>query len=181
MCPDVQPGPEDPDADCMRRLREEDAAAFSELVARYQQEILNFFHRLGVHQDGEDLVQATFLKVYRHRRRYRPRAKFRTWLYTIARRVWIDHVRQSVRRRARMQRLAEDPSLRAVPASDPPEREVQVRQALDRLPEKLKLVVVMSVYQDMKYQEIGEALGIPEGTVKSRMHLAMRQLKEWLS
>lgn len=150
--------------------------AFAPLVRKYQQSLVNFFRRLGVYTDAEDLVQETFLKVYRHRKRYRATAKFSTFLYRVARNVWVDWCRKIGRRRNLVEKLEKEAA--QSPEQQSPDAAMDVREAVAALPEKLRMVVVLSIYQGLKYEEIARVLGIPTGTVKSRMHLAMRHLKE---
>lgn len=168
------------DIELMLRFRDGDEGAFATLVTRYQDELLNLFRRMGVHHHAEDLVQDTFVKVYRWRERYSPRASFRTFLYTVARNVGADHWRRTARKEP--DAAAERPEEIPAPGDEGVAREMRldVQTALEGLPPKLREVVVLSTYQGLTYEEIGRLLGIPEGTVKSRMFLAMRQLKEAL-
>ena len=78
-----------------------DRDAFELLVRRHHQPLLNFFLRMGVDRDAEDLVQQTFIRLYNYRQRYRPSAKFTTFLYLLARQVWVDELRRRGRRGCR--------------------------------------------------------------------------------
>jgi len=169
---------EKPD-DCTLMLRAcaGDQQAFAAIVGRHQKSLLNFFHRCGVYNDAEDLVQQTFLRLYRYRDRYTANAKLTTFLYLLARQVWIDEVRRRTRVERLRDSLAAEPEALTQPASQPERGRMDLDAALDRLPEGLRLVVVMAIYQDMPYAEIATALGIPEGTVKSRMFNALRLLR----
>ncbi len=168
-----------------RVRREDDRDAFSVLVERYQTILLNFFIRSGVGYDGEDLVQLTFLRLYRYREKYRPSAKFTTFLFMMANQVWIDELRK----RRRQQKLTDELTLQPEQLSytDPvePHREVEARvdltRALATLPVGLRQVVELGVYQDLPYAEIAEILRIPVGTVKSRMFNALAKLKACLT
>ena len=139
--------------------------------------LLNFFWRQGVsHFEGEDLVQETYLRLWKYRREYEPTAKLSTFLFLLARQVRVDALRRRTRRESREGRWG-----REQPVSQPPaaacERE-DVRWALARLSEPLRDVVELGVFQDLPYAEIAKILGVPVGTVKSRMSNAIRKLKE---
>ena len=171
------------DADLMARVRDDDRDAFAVLVRRHQKMLLNFFARSGVQYDCEDLVQQTFLRLYRYRTRYAPTAKFTTFLFLLARQVWIDELR----RRKRQERLAGALAAEPHPEHAAPEAAdagasggLDLQQALAALPEGLRLVVELGVYQDLPYAAIAEILKIPEGTVKSRMFNALRSLRAFL-
>jgi RNA polymerase sigma-70 factor (ECF subfamily) len=175
-----EPDAEIQDQDLMERVRSGDQDAFAVLIRRHQQSVLNFFRRLGAYSNAEDLAQETFLRVFRYRFKYKPVAKFTTFLYTLARHAWADGLRKAMRHAAIAERVANE-----LPASDDgamgrTRAAMDTQMALEKLSEKLRVVVVMSMYQGMKYEEISEILDIPSGTVKSRMFTALNQLKEIL-
>lgn len=169
------------DREWMKRAAQGDKDAFGCLVEKYQQRLLNFFLRLGVSSDVEDLVQESFLRVYRYRDRYKPTAKFTTFLYTVARSACLDRARK----RGRFAALQDAYGQHLVTEQQVADRQNQaqrpdIRAALDRLPPKLREVLVLSVYEEMKYHEIAAVLDIPEGTVKSRVHTAVAELRNLL-
>jgi RNA polymerase sigma-70 factor (ECF subfamily) len=165
------------DVDLMALVKEGRQSAFSELVRRYQQPLLNFFRRMGVYNDAEDLVQETFVRLFKYRLRYKAKGKFSTFLYMMARQIWIDYLRKRTRRQELAKDLQEKDIDEAASRSKDEKKRAAVREAIEALPERMRLVVVMSVYQGLKYQEIAEILEVPEGTVKSRMFHALRNLK----
>lgn len=170
----------DPDVALMLRVGSGDEAAFAALVHRHQQPLLNFFARMGAATDGDDLVQETFVRLYRYRAHYRPAARFVTFLYHLARHVWADRGRK-LGRYKRLVTAWEAESLGDGPSAPPcPGRTMDVQAALDRLSPKLREVIVLNVYQGLRYQEVADVLGIPLGTVKSRINLALAALKESL-
>ncbi len=174
------PTPADPDVALMLRIRDGDEAAFSELMTGYEKKVLNFFLRLGVQYDAEDLAQQTFLRLYRYRYRYQPRAKVSTFLFLLARQVWIDELRKRTRRKKLTDSVALETAGNVAPsaADEVASRDVaDVQKALAQLPEAMRLVVELGVYQELPYSEIAEILEIPEGTVKSRMFNALSQLR----
>lgn len=172
-----------PDTELMRRAgTADDEAAFAVLVERYQNILLNLFLRKGIsYVDGEDLAQRTFLRLWRYRAKYSPQAKFTTFLFMLAMQEATDFFRASQRRRnledgfaAEIEVAADErrPDAGVAPQDD------DVRRAVARLPEGLRDVVELGVFQDLPYAEVAETLGIPKGTVKSRMFHALKKLKE---
>lgn len=155
--------------------------AFASLVQRHQRPLMNFFRRMGDYTGTEDLTQETFIRLYKCRERYHPNAKFTTFLYTLARRTWIDHRRRTGRREAAYEAFAGEMDVR-LDAGTGSEREMhhRVRAALGELSEDMRACVIMSVYQGFKYEEIARMMDVPLGTVKTRVFNAMRKLKEAL-
>jgi len=166
------------DAALMALARTDDRGAFAALVARHQKKLLNYFRRSGVQYDAEDLVQQTFLRLYRYRNRYTPRAKFTTFLFLMARQVWIDELRKRKRAERLADALAAEPEPAAGVGTAPPQgARLDVAQAVAALPEAMRQVVELGIYQDLPYAEIARILSIPAGTVKSRMFNAIRLLR----
>lgn len=168
----------DPDAPLMKLIVKGDLKAFEELVARWQVRLMNFFLRCGVQNDAEDLTQQTFLRIYRYRDRYRATARVSTFLYLIARQVWVDHWRK----RQRLARTADAFSAEIeIAAADfeSPENPLllDLPAALDQLSPALREVVERSFLMDQPHQEIADAMNIPVGTVKSRLFNALRSLR----
>lgn len=172
----------DDDAELMLQAGAGHREAFERLVRRHQGPLLNFFLRSGVGSDAEDLVQLTFIRLYRYRGRYRPRARFTTFLYLLARQVWIDELR----RRRRQQRLREQARKQAeIEMSAPPDATAPgftdaLQQALARLSPLHREVIVLGVLQQLEYAGIARILKIPVGTVKSRMFNGLRDLRRLL-
>jgi RNA polymerase sigma-70 factor (ECF subfamily) len=166
------------DFELMRLVRAGNPDAMECLVRRHQNPLLNFFRRMGAVTDAEDAVQETFIRVYNYRDRYRPSAKFTTFLYTVARHVRHDLLRKTMRREALAERVAAEPDGDPDPGPRAVALRMDVHAALQRLPEKLRGVVVLGVYQGLRQEEIAAALDIPLGTVKSRMFTALERLKE---
>lgn len=178
--------PEDPldavaDEALMALVAQRHRDAFALLVRRHQDRLVNFFRRMGDYSDAEDLAQETFVRLYKYRRRYRPKAKFSTFLYVLARRAWIDRRRAAERRANAHEKLAREAELLAPAGTDALEdAKARVAAALAGLSDEMRTVVVMSLYQGFKYQEIANVMGIPLGTVKTRMFHALKRLKEAL-
>ena len=170
------------DAELMEKVAKNSELAFSVLVQRYQDILLNFFLRSSVSfTDGQDLSQRTFLRLWRYRRKYRSKgAKFTTFLFMLARQESIDFFRAEARRREQEEALLQAaselaPTVRAASLSGE-----AVRRAMGRLTPTLREAVELVVFQDLPYAEAGAVLGVPLGTVKSRMFNALKRLKELL-
>jgi RNA polymerase sigma-70 factor, ECF subfamily len=162
----------------MGRAARGERDAFAELVRRHQNPLVNYFRRLGDSTHAEDLAQETFIRLYRYREKYRPTAKFTTFLYTLARRARIDDLRKRARRADAMQRYAEDRDVREASAAAPgSDREQRAVEALNQLSETMRETVLLSVFQGFTYREIADITGAPEGTIKTRMYHAMRKLR----
>ncbi|MCE9631426.1 MAG: RNA polymerase sigma factor [Planctomycetia bacterium] len=182
------------DEELLRRCRVNgDSASFESLVHRYEQELFSYLRRyLGSAEMAEDVFQATFLQVHLKREQFEEGRRFRPWLYTIATNQAIDAQRRN--RRHRMVSLdhrtgGEDDmgSLVEMLAGNGQTADEQmqveeardwVRSAVDDLPESLKSALMLVYHQGMKYREAADVLGIPVGTVKSRLHSALLKLNE---
>lgn len=178
------------DADLIRRCRTGDPRAFRELVRRYERPVFSVLMRVVRRpEDAEDLAQETFVRVYRALDRYDPTRPFTAWLFTIASRLAIDHLR---RKRLPTMSLSqsdpgssdertidiEDPGLQPDEVTSHREEEVQAQSLIDSLPEHYRIVVMLRHQQDLSYEEIAEALQLPLGTVKARIHRARALLKD---
>ncbi len=176
----------------------DDAAAFESLVHRYEHELFSYLRRyLGSAEMAEDVFQATFLQVYLKKENFEDGRRFRPWLYTIATNQAIDAQRRNKRHRmvsidqrsgsgdddvgALVEMLSGNDRTADDQMADEEARE-WVRSAVDGLPEALKGAVLLVYHQGMKYREAADVLGIPVGTVKSRLHAALLKLNEsWLA
>lgn len=167
---------------------------FDELVRRYQRELFRYLARyLGDSALADDVFQNTFLQVHLKKELYEDGRPARPWLYAIATHQAVDALRKLGRHPTiSLDQNAGSPqddvgSLVNLLESDVPgplaelqgeERKAWIRESVSRLPEILRETLIMAYYQDLKYREIAEALGIPVGTVKSRLHAAISKLQE---
>jgi RNA polymerase sigma-70 factor (ECF subfamily) len=180
------------DEELLRRSRVGgDALAFETLVHRYEGELFSYLRRyLGSAEMAEDVFQATFLQVHLKQEHFEAGRRFRPWLYTIATNQAIDAQRRNKRHRivsldsrsgddvgTLVDMLAGTEGTADVMAEDQESRD-WVRAAVDDLPEPLKGTLMLVYYQGMKYREAADVLGIPVGTVKSRLHAALLKLNE---
>jgi RNA polymerase sigma-70 factor (ECF subfamily) len=175
--PDPVESANEADVLLMQEIAAGSETAFTELIHRHQNGLLNFFVRMGVYNDAEDLVQETFIRVYKARERYRPSAKFTTFLYVLARHVWADRGRKAKMHKRLEESLKTDAELGGGVVLPVSPEGMDVQAALNRLSPKLREVMVLNVYQGLRYQEIADVLEIPLGTVKSRINLALQELR----
>jgi RNA polymerase sigma-70 factor (ECF subfamily) len=186
----------DPDIRLMLRVRDDDEAAFAELVDRFQHRLVGVMHHLvGNADEAEDLAQEVFLRVYRTRKKYRPRAKFSTWLFTIANNLALNALRDRKRRPVlplELQQSAGDARPGAAPPpaqtrDQPPAHNLQqqelaavIRGALDGLNERQRVAIVLNKFEDMNYADIAEVMGLSTKAVKSLLSRARVKLREAL-
>ncbi len=192
--------PPDSDENLLARLRDGERDVFGSLVRRYERELFGYLRRyLGDDDLADDVFQNTFLQVFLKIQQYEPGRPARPWLYAIATNQAIDALRRRNRRIAdRPAEIVQAPDedgeprplfeLLPSPGDAPPdsadrdEQRALVRAAVARLPELLRQAVLLVYFQGLKYQDAAEALGIPVGTVKSRLHAALTKLtEEWES
>ena len=181
------------DSELMELVRGSDFAAFDELYNRYSEMLRRFLFSLTWDQDTtEDYLQEVFVRLYRARDRYLPSGKLSNYLFRIAKNYYLSQCRKTNGRRefslSHEDRNGFRPFER-IRANERIEPEVhlmedyrrwQMRQAIRSLPEKQKLVFVMSHFEEMRYDEIAEVLGVPVGSVKSRMFAAVQNLRSAL-
>ena len=179
------------DRELMLRVRGGDLAAFEELYALYSRPLMNFFFRLTWDRTfSEDLMQETFLRLWRARERYRPTGKFTTYLFQIGKNHWLNERDKKMRRIQPVSLSAgADESGNGLaesvasgvrgPMVETLNQELgdRIAAAVDALSEKLRLVFVMGQLEGMRYKDIAEILGIPVGTVKSRMANAEKAIR----
>ena len=183
------------DTELMTQAKLDNHHAFGVLVERHGNWLKRlFYHLFWSWEEAEDGVQEVFLRVWLARQQYEPKARFKTYLFRVARNYWVN---RSTRRRpkAALVSLEEEFGPRAARlleelADQAPLPEEQVirsyevfciRRAVDELPEKQRWVFILSHFGEMRYAEIAELLEIPEGTVKSRMAHALGHLRERLT
>jgi RNA polymerase sigma-70 factor, ECF subfamily len=180
------------DAELVRRCLAGDERAYRELIERYERQVYSVAMRMvRVAEDAEDLTQETFVRMFKALDRYDPARPFPAWLLTIAARLSIDQLRR--RRVKTVSLFRSEPGSEeehvvefADPAPGPEElaeRQEEQRGAdrlIGSLPEHYRIVVVLRHQQGLSYEEISEALRLPLGTVKARIHRARALLKDRL-
>lgn len=180
------------DVELMQRVKTGDRAAFSELYEIHKGPLFNFIYRMSWDRAAaEDCLQEVFIAVWKAAANWEPTAQVNTWLFKIARNIWINEGRRSKRRPALFSFLGSSDEESGAPdfpdAGAGPdesalgvEARAAVRKAVDQLPEKERMVVLLSEFEGLKYAEIAEILEIPVGTVKSRMSSASERLRALL-
>jgi RNA polymerase sigma-70 factor (ECF subfamily) len=178
------PRPAEPDDFAlMAALREGDPRAFPALSERWRGRLVNFFRGLGADPHGaEDCAQEALLRVFRYRDDYRPDHPFPAFLFTLARRAFLDWRRKARRHDARSAPLPDDPAPPGAPSDPVAEaaERVDLAEAVAQLPRRLRDVVELGAIRGLPYHQVAVLLGVPVGTVKSRMHHAVRRLRALL-
>ncbi len=173
--------PEPDDFALMAATRDGDEGAFSALSARWRPRLVNFFLGLGADSFGaDDCAQETLLRVYRYRDAYRPDHPFTAFLFTLGRRAFLDWRRAGTRWTKRTGTTPLDADDEVADGSDAAEAcadRIDLAAALATLPRRLREVVELGAIQGLPYHRVAASLGIPVGTVKSRMHHAVQRLR----
>jgi RNA polymerase sigma factor (sigma-70 family) len=165
------------DEDVMLQVRNGEVQMLGVLFDRYQAPLFNFYSKMTQDRTvSEDLVQEVFLRILRYRQTYRPGTQFRTWMYQIARNTRLDQVRKI---RPESPLVAEPIAPLSLSDSAQQQQEAQLLQrALMQLPEDKREILVLSRFQELKYEDIARLLGCEVGAVKVRVHRALQQLRE---
>jgi RNA polymerase sigma-70 factor (ECF subfamily) len=179
------------DEELLARFVSGDYSAFDVIVGRYEERLLNFVYRfLNDQETAQDVVQETFLRVYRKRKEYKAIAHFSTWLFTIAGNL----AKSELRRRKRWRFLSLDsggddderpvdlPDERHLPDDVVADRmtEARIQEAINALPPKYRQAVLLRDVEGMSYQEIAQIANCPVGTIKSRVNRARLKLQKKL-
>jgi RNA polymerase sigma-70 factor (ECF subfamily) len=186
----------DPDIRLMLRVRDhDDEKAFTQLVDHFQHRLVAVLcHLIGNSEEAEDLAQEVFLRVFRTRKRYTPKAKFSTWLFTIANNLALNALRNRQRRPAVQLDVNESGPLGPRPAEQlvrnreisasgclqQAELAARIRTALDTLNERQKMAVILNKFEDMGYAEIAEVMDLTTKAIKSLLSRARARLREAL-
>lgn len=177
----------------VERTKDGDASAFDELVRRYSPRVYGLVYNMtSNHEETNDLLQDIFLKAYRSIKGFRGDSSFYTWIHTIGINMTINFLKKRNRRRGPSlddidARIENDPNFIEATATTDPRREANLSELQKRLNEVMqklshdhRAVVTMFDVQGMPHAEIAKILGISEGTVRSRLFYAHRQLQNYL-
>lgn len=165
------------DEELMAQVRSGVGEMLGVLFERYHVALFNFYYRLtGERAVSEDLVQEVFFRILKYRHSYKPGTAFRAWMYQIARNARVDHLRK------RRPETSWEPEMSPAITPDDPAQEKQenalLHQALMELAEEKREVLVLSRFQDLKYEDIAKMMGCEVNTVKVRVHRALQELRE---
>jgi len=182
----------DEDLEIINKVKSGQTEAFSVLVDKYKKPVLNLIYRyMGDAADSEDLAQEAFLRAFKALPSFEARAKFFTWLYRITVNLAIRaRKKKSALKFQSIENKMQEGSSEVISAAlstDSPEVETernelkrQVQLAINALPDDYRMIVILSRYHDLSYEEISEVLNLTLAAVKSRLHRAKKMLKEKL-
>jgi RNA polymerase sigma-70 factor (ECF subfamily) len=178
------------DEELIAKFQNGDVGAFNQIVLRYKDRLLNFIYRFMNDIDkAEDLVQDTFLKLYTHKHSYKEIAKFSTWLYTIAGNLAKTELRKIKRRKTfsvtdlsynDQEFIISD--IDTGPDEDIISRNLEknIQSALNELQNEFRTVIILRDIQELSYEEISSIIGVPLGTIKSRINRGRLKLQKLL-
>jgi RNA polymerase sigma-70 factor (ECF subfamily) len=183
----------DADAELMLRVKEGDDRAFADLVQRYQTRVLGLAYRyLGDRDGAEDLAQEAFLRVYKAKARYEPRAKFSTWLYRIVVNLCLNELRWRKGRPAMALAVATETSSNLnIDLTDENEQEphetmedeelsVKIQEIISTLPDNQRIAILLNKFEGLSYHEISDSMDLTVMAVKSLLTRARVRIKEKL-
>jgi len=190
----------DADVDLMLKFQAGDVSAFEQLMRKHQKPVINTIYRfIGNRAEAEELAQEVFLKVYNSAQKYKPKAKFSTWLYKIVTNLCLNDLRRKRLEILSLDDLAEEipptPPLskrgkrgdfidaRQIPPDIALERKelvLRVKKSVESLPEKQRMALILREYDGLSYKEIAEVMGCSVASVQSRLQRAKATLKEKL-
>lgn len=178
------------DEDLIFIFQEGEILAFEEIVKRYKDSLMNFVFRfLGDTSEAEDIVQETFLRVFRNKKAYKKIAKFSTWIYTIAGNLAKTELRK--RKKRNLYSISDigyddkdfeisDKTLSPESKTNTKMYEEIIQQEIQQLSPKFREVIILRDIQELSYEEISKIIKVPLGTVKSRVNRARLRLQEKL-
>lgn len=165
----------------MLQVRDGEVVKLGQLFERHHGKLYNFLVRLTDRREvSEDLVQEVFFRMLKYRHTFRGDAPFGAWMYQMARNVAADHFRKWKEHLTIDESVEQKPSGEGTPAEllENIERNSLLHLALSRLSKEKKEVLVLSRFQNLKYEEIGRILDCPVGTIKARVHHALKELRD---
>lgn len=184
---DTSAGATPDDGELIEKAKKGDEHAFELLVRKYQRGIYRLTYRMtNDHFTADELALETFVRAYKALPRFRKGANFFNWVYTIAMRLSLNYIKKEKRTVNGDPEVMNAIAHRESHSDDMLDRVIakettlKIRQAIERLPEKLKMVLLLRIDEEMSYSEIAEVLKVPTGTVMSRLNRARERLKKSL-
>jgi len=178
---EVDPQTQRSDIELMTAVRDGDVATLGVLFDRYHVRLYNFFVRHTNRRDAsEDLVQDVFLRMLKYRQTYRGDAPFTVWMYQLAKNAasdWFKKWKQEFPLDDEVERQRDTEPLPSEAREQAEEHEI-LRKALANISEEKREVLLMSRFEGLKYEEIGRILKSPVGTIKARVHFALKDLRD---
>jgi len=179
----------DADVDLMLKFQAGDVSAFEQLMRKHQKSVINTIYRfIGNGAEAEELAQEVFLKVYNSVQKYKPKAKFSTWLYKIVTNLCLNELRRKRFEPVSLDDLAEETNdfidAKQIPPDIALERKelvIRVKKAVESLPEKQRMALILREYDGLSYKEIAEVMGCSVASIQSRLQRAKATLKEKLA
>jgi len=178
---------EETDELLVEKIKKGDSEAFRELIRRYQRYILNLVYRtIGDTNDAEDIAQEVFIKVYKSIRGFKGESKFSTWISKITVNLCMDKLREKAKNKEEdieeevWNTFAQPVNFNPEVMAERHELQETIKKAIESLPEELRVAFVLRELEDFSYDEIGEMLNIPIGTVESRIYRARMKLRSYL-
>ena len=166
-----------PDEDLMLDVRNGAGETLGVLFDRYHTPLYNFYSKLtGDRTLSEDLVQEVFLRILKYRQSYQPGTPFRAWIYQIARNARVDHYRKTPKHITFEPEMA--PAVMPKDSAQHSEESELLHRAMMQMPEEKREILVLSRFQELRYDEIARLLGCELGTVKTRIHRAIQELRQ---
>jgi RNA polymerase sigma-70 factor (ECF subfamily) len=166
-----------PDEDLMLDVRNGAGETLGVLFDRYHTPLYNFYSKLtGDRTLSEDLVQEVFLRILKYRQSYQPGTPFRAWIYQIARNARVDHYRKTPKHITFEPEMA--PAVMPRDSAQQSEEVELLHRALLQMPVEKKEILILSRFQELRYDEIARLLGCELGTVKTRIHRAIQELRQ---
>jgi RNA polymerase sigma-70 factor (ECF subfamily) len=164
------------DEELMAQVRSGVGEMLGLLFERYQVPLFNFYLKLtGDRNISEDLVQEVFFRMLKYRQTYRTETPFRAWMYQIARNARVDYLRKKKPETSWDPEMS--PAVMPMDTAQQSQESALLHRALMLLPEDKREVLVLSRFQDLRYEEIAQLLGCEIGTVKTRVHRALQELR----